>query len=210
MSRRGGAAWVKGFGGVRRGFEADARGLEVFQKGLGPFVEEVVRRLIKPPASVPIPIGLKAEGVALGALVQEVVERVGRPAAPASELVRGDVRPEPSGIIRCERMAHGQAEGRGGGVSGVHGEGLARFWVRERAHSLLPERVVVAVGGFGDGVLVHKGGVRTGAGRDGPFGSPPGKGAFPGNGLAVRGRLYPVEGGARGDAASREGFEAGR
>ena len=60
------------------------RGLEVFQKGSGPFVEEVVRWLIKPPAAMPIPIGLEAKGVATGALVKEVVEGVGRPTAPAS------------------------------------------------------------------------------------------------------------------------------
>ena len=70
--------------------------------------------------------------------------------------------------------------------------------------------MVVTVGGLGDSVLVHKGGVGTGTGRDGPFGSPAGEGTFPGHGLAVRCRLHPVEGGARGDAAGHEGFKAGR
>ena len=34
--------------------------------------------------------------------------------------------------------------------------------------------------------------------------------AFAGNGLAIRGRLDPVKGGAGGDTAGGEGFEAGR
>ena len=162
------------------------RGLEVFQKGSGPFVEEVVRWLIKPPAPMPVPVGLAAEGVAPGALVEEVMERVGGPAAPAGELVLGDVRPEPPGVVRGESVAHCKAEGRGGGMAGVHGQGLARLRVRIRAYGLLPEGVIVAVGGFGDRVLVHKGGVGAGTGRNGPFGGPPGERAFAGNGLAVR------------------------
>ena len=70
--------------------------------------------------------------------------------------------------------------------------------------------MIVAVGGFGDRVLVHKGGVRAGAGRNGPFGGPPRERVFAGNSLAVRCRLDPVKGGTGGDAAGGKGFEAGR
>ena len=159
---------------------------------------------------MPVPIGLEAEGVAARALVEEVMERVGGPAASAGELVRGDVRPEPTGVIRGEGVAHRKAEGSGGSVPGVHGQGVACLRVRVRAYSLLPEGMIVAVGGFGDGVLVHKGGVGAGTGRDGPFGGPAGEGALLGDGLAVSCRLYPGEGGARGDAAGSEGFVLGR
>ena len=137
-------------------------------------MKEVVRWLIKPPAAVPVPIGLEAEGVTTGALIEEVVEGVSRPAAPAGELVLGDVWPEAAGVIRGERVAHRKAEGSSGGVPGVHGEGLARLGIRVRAHGLLPKGVVVAVGGFGDGVHVHEGWVRAGTGGDGPFGGPAG------------------------------------
>ena len=172
VTKRRRATRVEGFGGVGRGFETKARGLQVLQEGLGPLVEEVVRWLIKPPAAMPVPIGLEAEGVAMGTLIEEVVEGVGGPAAPAGELVRGDVRPEPSGVVRGERVAHRKVEGSGGGVPGVHRQGLACLGVRIRAHSLLPEGMVVAIGGFGDGVRVLKGGVGTGAGSDGPFCGP--------------------------------------
>ena len=117
----GGAPRVEGFGGVRRRLEADARGLQVLQEGRGAFVEEVVRRLIKPPAAMPVPVGLAAEGVATGALVKEVVEGVGGPTAPAGKLVLGDVWPEPPGVVGRERVAYRKAKGRGGGVAGVHG-----------------------------------------------------------------------------------------
>ena len=70
---------------------------------------------------MPVPVGLAAEGVAPGALVEEMVEGVGGPAAPAGKLVLGDIRPEPPGVIQGERVAHRKAEGRGGGVAGVHG-----------------------------------------------------------------------------------------
>ena len=173
-------------------------------------MEEVVRWLIKPPAAMPVPVGLEVEGVATGALVQEVVKGVGRPATPASELVLGDVRPEPPGIIRGEGVAHCKTEGRGGGVPGVDGQGVAGLGVCVRAHGLLPEGVIVAVRGFGDCVLMHKGGVGAGTGRGSPFGGPPREGTLPSNRLAVRRRLNPVEGGAGGDVAGREGFEPGR
>ena len=124
MITRGQTAWVEGFGRVRRGFEPKACGLQVFQEGLGPLVKEVVRWLIKPPAAVPVPIGLEAEGVSTGALIEEVVEGVSGPAAPAGELVLGDVRPESAGVIRGECVAHRKAEGSGGGVPGVHGQGF--------------------------------------------------------------------------------------
>ena len=120
MNVGGEATRVEGFGKIRGRLEADARGLQVLQKGLGPFVEEVVRRLIKPPAAVPVPVGLEAEGVATGALVKEMVEGVGRPAAPTSELFRGDVRLEPTGVVGGEGVADRKVEGRGGGVPGVH------------------------------------------------------------------------------------------
>ena len=135
---------------------------------------------------------------------------MGGPAAPAGELVFGDVWLEPAGVVGGERVAHRKAEGSGGGVPGVHGQGFTCLRVCVRAHSLLPKGVVVAIGGFGDGVRVYKGGVGAGTGSDGPFGGPAGEGAFPGNGLAVSRRLDPVEGGAGGDAASGEGFEACR
>ena len=73
---------------------------------------------------MPVPVGLEAEGVAAGALVEEVMEGVGGPSAPAGELVLGDVGPEPTGVIRGEGMAHRKAEGRRGGVPGVHGQGF--------------------------------------------------------------------------------------
>ena len=148
-------------------------------------MEEVVRRLIKPPAAVPVPIGLEVEGVTTGARVKEVVEGVVRPAASTRELVHRDVRPKPPGIVRGERVPYRKTEGSGGGVPGIHGQGLTRVWVRVRAYSLFPEGVVVAVGGFGDRVLMHKGGVRAGTGSDGPLGGPAGEGAFPGNSLAI-------------------------
>ena len=56
MRRGGRTARVEGFGGVRGGFEAKAGGLQVLQEGLGPLVEEVVRRLIKPPATMPVSV----------------------------------------------------------------------------------------------------------------------------------------------------------
>ena len=68
------AARVEGLGRVRRGFETHVRGLQVVQEGLGALVKEVVQWLIKPPAAVPVPIGLEAEGVPTGTLIQEVVE----------------------------------------------------------------------------------------------------------------------------------------
>ena len=74
--RGGSAARVKGFGRIQRGLEAEAGGLQVLQEGLGPFVEKIVRWLIKPMAAVPVPIGLEVEGVAPWALVEEVVEGV--------------------------------------------------------------------------------------------------------------------------------------
>ena len=83
-------------------------------------MEEVVWWLIKPPVAMPVPVGLAVEGVATGALVKEVVEGVGGPAAPAGELVLGDVWPEPPGVVRGERVAHRKAKGRGGGVAGVY------------------------------------------------------------------------------------------
>ena len=141
---RVGAPRVEGLGRVGGGFEAKACGLQVFQEGLGTLVEEVVRWLIKPPAAVPVPVGLEAKGVAPGAFVKEVVEGVIGPAAPAGEVIVGDVRPEPAGVVRCERVADREAKGSGGSVAGVHGEGLARLWVRIRSHSLLPKGVVVA------------------------------------------------------------------
>ena len=159
---------------------------------------------------MPVPIGLEAEGVATGALIEEVAEGVIGPPAPACKVVLGNVRPEPAGIVRRKRVAHRKAEGSGGGVSGVHGQGLARLRVHVRPHSLLPEGVVVTIGGVGDSVLVYEGGVRAGTGSDGPLHGPAGEGSFPGDGFAVRSRLDPVEGGARGNAASGEGFEACR
>ena len=173
-------------------------------------MEEVVRWLIKPPATMPVPVGLEAEGVAARALVEEVVKGMSGPAAAAGKLVLGDVRLEPAGVIRGESVAHRKAEGSGGGVTGVHGQGVACLRVRVRAYSLLPKGVVVAVWGFGDRVSVHERGVGTGASGDGPFGGPPGESALSGNGLAIGRRLNPVEGGAGGDAARGEGLEAGR
>ena len=74
-------------------------------------MEEVVRWLIKPPAAMPVPIGLEAEGIATGARVKEVVEGVVRPAASTRELVHRDVRPEPPGIVGGERVPYRKAEG---------------------------------------------------------------------------------------------------
>ena len=114
-------------------------GLQVFQEGLGPLVEEVVQRLVKPPAAVPIPVGLMAEGVAPGALVEEMVEGVGGPAAPAGQLVVGNIWPELTGVVRREHVAHRQAEGGGGGVLGVNRQGLAGCGVH-KCPVLLPAR----------------------------------------------------------------------
>ena len=206
---RGGSTWVEGFRRVRRGFETEVCSLQIFQEGLGPLVEEVVRWLIKPPAAVPVPVGLEAEGVTTGALVEEVMEGVGGPAALAGKLVLGNVWTKTMGVVGRERVAHGQAKG-GGGVPGVDRQGFASFRVRVHPYSLLPKRMVVAGGGFGDRVFVDKGGVGTGAGGDGPLCGPPGDRALTGKGLAVRSRLDPIEGGTGGDAASHKGFVAGR
>ena len=173
-------------------------------------MEEVVWWLVKPLATMPVPVGLEAKGVAVGALIEEVVEGVCGPAASAGKLVLGDVRPEPVRVVRGEGVAHCKAEGSGGGVSGVHGQGFAHLGVRVRADSLLPEGVIVAVGGFGDRVSVHKGGIGVGASSYGPLGGPSGESALPGDGLTIGRRLNTVEGGARGDAAGSEGLEAGR
>ena len=82
------------------------RGLQVFEEGLGPLVEEVVWRLVKPLAAVPVPVGLAAEGVATGALIKEVVKGVGRPAALAGQLIVGDVQSEATRVVQGERVTH--------------------------------------------------------------------------------------------------------
>lgn len=53
-------------------------------------------------------------------------------------------------------MANRKAEGSGCGVPGVDGQGLTRFQVCVHLHSLLPEGMVVAIGGVDDCVLVDK------------------------------------------------------
>ena len=115
---------------------------------------------------------------------------MGRPTAPASELILGDVWPEPTGIVRGERVAHREAEGRGGGVPGVEGQGVAGLGVRVRTHGRLPEGVVVAGGGFGDRVLMHKGGMWASTGCGSPFGGPAREGTLASNRFAVRRRLH--------------------
>ena len=55
---------------------------------------------------MPVPVGLAAEEVAPGALIKEVVEGVGRPAAPAGQLIIGDVWLEVTGVVQGERVTH--------------------------------------------------------------------------------------------------------
>ena len=62
-------------------------------------MEEVIWWLIKPPAAVPVPISLAAEGVAPGALVEEVVKGVEGPATPTGKLVLWDVESESAGVV---------------------------------------------------------------------------------------------------------------
>ena len=56
-----------------------------------------------------------------GALVDEVVERAIRVAALADVFVGWDVGVEAAGVVRCECVAYGQAEGGGGGMAGWGG-----------------------------------------------------------------------------------------
>ena len=72
-------------------------------------MEEEVQWLIKPPASMPVPVHLAAKGVPTRTLIEKVGEEVGGPAAVAGELVLEDVWVEAAGVVRHKGMAHGKA-----------------------------------------------------------------------------------------------------
>ena len=108
------------------------RGLQVLQEGQGPFMKEEVWWLVKPLVAMPVPVGLTAEGVATGARIEEVsqvTEGMGGPASPTSKLVHEDVWMEAAGVVGSEGVAHCEAEGSGGGVSGVDQQRLTGLWV---------------------------------------------------------------------------------
>ena len=87
-----------------------------------------------------------------GAVEDEVVEGVGGPAARARELVQGDVGPEPGLVVRRERVAYGEPESGGGGVSRVARHASARIGVLVGGDSRRPKGVVGAVGRVEEGV----------------------------------------------------------
>ena len=87
---------------------------------------------------------------------------MGRPATSAGKHVLRDVWTEAPGIVRGEGVAHREAEGSGGGMVGVHWEGLTCLRVHVGPDSFPPEGVVVTIEGFHDSVLVDKGGVGAG------------------------------------------------
>ena len=161
-------------------------GLQVLQEGLGPSVKKEVWWLVKPSAAMPVLVGLAAKGVAVRALIEKVVKGVGRSATLASQLVHEDVWSEATGVVEGEHMAHSKAEGSGGGVPGVDGQGLACLWVHVSLQGFPPERVVIAVEGVNDSILMDKGGVEAGMGCGSPLSRPAGESVFTGNSLTVR------------------------
>ena len=72
-------------------------------------------------------------------------------------------------------------------MAGIDRQGFASCGIHECLRGLLPEGVIVAIGGFGDGVTVYEGGVGPSTSSGGPLSHPPGEGTFPRNGLAICG-----------------------
>ena len=66
------------------------------------------------------------------------------------------------------------------------GQGLACLWVHVSLQGFPPERVVIAVEGVNDSILMDKGGVEAGMGCGSPLSRPAGESVFTGNGLTVR------------------------
>ena len=130
---------------------------------------------------------------------------MGGPAARARELIQGNVGPEPSRIVRRERVAHSKPQGGGGGVPRKTWHTSARVGVLVSGDGRRPKGVVGAVGGVEEGVFIGPGQrARRGAAFRFPVLGPQGKGAFPSDGLGMSRGLNPVKGRAGGEAASRE------